>query len=800
MGTKKKNFKVVMTLASFLTAGVIAAVLMLALPAGAAKAVSVKIDEAAGNVQVYDADLNAFLEAKPEQALTPGQTLLTGPDSWARLSAFEDGTALHLDAQSSVQVLSSGEQDGQLYARLRVDQGTVTLVPRDGRVYLETPGGIAFGDNAVSALQVIVQPNNSKAEVACLAGTCRFNHAGGGIILKADERVVMVDGSLVAASSSDPSPVAEAAGKIDEETKASAAPVAGDHQAASPVYQCGPPEGWSGYTVADGDTFTELLQRFDVSSEDFRQANCLGDLEMVVSGLKLFVPAVSVAVVPSPAKEDNQQVQQVNPTATPEVTLPPTEGPTQVPTQAPTESPTQSPGQPPEEGGSMRVASVIMSQEVESNPGMGWQYRAGTYPITDPAETVAYAPRSEISWRVLNPAEGVYDWSELDAHLNLAVSQGKQFSFRVYTMRGEDYGGHQFPAWVVDKGALFMPSGEPNYSSCVYQQEWGKFVNKLVQRYDGNPNIAFIDISGYGDFNEWSWRDDQTTWDDAWADAYADGTASRSTMAEMDSFARRVLADMFIGGSYGSHECLDASGNPKSVSYSYNGFSQTQLIMPYAGVRQATQYVFTQDKTVGFRYDCLGREKGKLIVEDEKLGKEVDAIWPVAPVIFETCKDWDFTVEDANYLLREAHGTMVHDVNIEMGPEAVRDMMEPLGYRYELKKFEYTDRISPGSEFQATMVWQNSGYAPSYPRMGQDFELHVYILNAVGELVKDILVDEDISKWMPASNPGGTPPTYAVSIAETIGSSIPAGIYSASVEIIDTRTGQPIWLPYVVSP
>ena len=137
-------------------------------------------------------------------------------------------------------------------------------------------------------------------------------------------------------------------------------------------------------------------------------------------------------------------------------------------------------------------------------PGIGWQEME--YLGDDIlAETVLYAERFKIAWTILNPAEGVYDWSALDEEYNRAVSNGKMFSFRVYTMRGEGYDGHQVPQWVVNKGARIFGSGdnsEPDYSNCVYQEEWAVFVEALRQRYDGDPNVSYIDISGYGGFNE----------------------------------------------------------------------------------------------------------------------------------------------------------------------------------------------------------------------------------------------------------------------------------------------------------
>ncbi len=127
----------------------------------------------------------------------------------------------------------------------------------------------------------------------------------------------------------------------------------------------------------------------------------------------------------------------------------------------------------------------------------------------------------------------------------------------------------------------------------------GSFVNALVERYDGNPNIAFIDISGYGDFNEWSWVD-QTEWDFSWEEHYNQGTASKYTFNTIDGQARRRLADMFIGGEFTDTFAERISNKPRYVNYKYAGFQKSQLVLPYAGMIQATQYVFTQRRRYWF--------------------------------------------------------------------------------------------------------------------------------------------------------------------------------------------------------
>jgi hypothetical protein len=129
------------------------------------------------------------------------------------------------------------------------------------------------------------------------------------------------------------------------------------------------------------------------------------------------------------------------------------------------------------------------------NPGMGWQHAPGIGEQRFP-ETVSYPQRNKLSWQILNPEKDVYNWDVLDTLLEQALAENKQLSFRVYTMSGEDFGGHQIPQWVLDAGAEITPIGEPDYSNCIYQAEWGYFVEALQQRYDGNPVIAYMDISG----------------------------------------------------------------------------------------------------------------------------------------------------------------------------------------------------------------------------------------------------------------------------------------------------------------
>jgi len=422
------------------------------------------------------------------------------------------------------------------------------------------------------------------------------------------------------------------------------------------------------------------------------------------------------------------------------------------------------------------------------NPGIGWQDGPEPFGIMNFPETVAYANRRDIAWAELNPAKGAYDWTVLDAQLESAVKTGKQFSFRIYSFVGEGFDGNKVPDWVLNEGARLLPSGEPDYSNCIYQAEWGEFIHELIRVYEGNPDIAFIDISGYGNFNEWSWQDSQTEWDERWEEDYSNGTASAASFSTLDGQARRRLVDIFIGGSFSGHACRNPNGTIAQVDYTYPGFQKTQLIMPYAGIVQSSQYVVSRRSDIGFRHDCLGRDGKHLF---EKAGNEILRTWKNAPVVYELCKPAETDVEDARWLLQMTHGSIVHNNKWSYSLDQLEGMMLPVGYRYFLKEIYFK---IVGRWVDVEMEWQNLGLAPNYPKMGQDFRLYFCLLDKTGRFAFKDPVPVEISKWLPSGVFEDEPPSYKVSYENQLPSFLEAGKYLVGVSIIDIRTGLPIQL------
>ena len=117
-------------------------------------------------------------------------------------------------------------------------------------------------------------------------------------------------------------------------------------------------------------------------------------------------------------------------------------------------------------------------------------------------------------------------------------------------------------------------------------------------------------------------------------------------------------------------------------------------------------------------------------------------------------------------------------------------MMKYAGYRFFLKEmsFNLSER-----KLSLNMDWQNLGYAPNYPKMGQDFYLSAYIMNYDGQPVFEYPFNEDISDWMPLN----TLPemgAYRIIQAIDIPDDVLSGKYLLALALIDRRTEQSIQL------
>lgn len=105
-------------------------------------------------------------------------------------------------------------------------------------------------------------------------------------------------------------------------------------------------------------------------------------------------------------------------------------------------------------------------------------------------------------WSQLEPQQGQYNWSVIDQQMAPWIKYGKKIILRVstsgWTRWAPPYSQSGTPQWVYNLGVRSVTEIDgsvlPEYWNPIFLQNFADFVHAFAQRYDGNPNVAYIDI------------------------------------------------------------------------------------------------------------------------------------------------------------------------------------------------------------------------------------------------------------------------------------------------------------------
>lgn len=169
---------------------------------------------------------------------------------------------------------------------------------------------------------------------------------------------------------------------------------------------------------------------------------------------------------------------------------------------------------------------------ITKNPGKGWvRYGVNNsvandeYPeyLDDKAIEYSSVGYMRYNWRDVEIADDVYNWSAIDSAINFWKQRGMKFAFGVMnadTSSSADYADAEgkvyiTPKWVFDLGAKYVEGVRtdslsnriisdiiPVFDDPIYLKKCEEFANALAERYDGNPDVAWIDIRSYGNYGE----------------------------------------------------------------------------------------------------------------------------------------------------------------------------------------------------------------------------------------------------------------------------------------------------------
>ena len=348
---------------------------------------------------------------------------------------------------------------------------------------------------------------------------------------------------------------------------------------------------------------------------------------------------------------------------------------------------------------------------VLSNPGMGWVMhyydngpRYGTTIATGddlrwfPGCSVVYL---RLPWAHLEPEEGKFNWNAIDTPAQQWISRGGQVAFRITcseTMK------EATPEWVARAGAKTVrwnwPTGiapDGKYWECVpddpvYLEKLGNFLAAFARRYDGRPEVAFVDIGSVGIWGE--------------------GHTGRTIQLSQEETQRIVKLHIDLHRRYFKKTLLVANDD-----FSGSKAAQSSAAMDYALA-----------KGLGWRDDSI------MVDEDDTLWyheRQAAAFWPKCPVVLEAghyhvVKERGTWSAEALLDSIEAHHASYYSIHgdpriiYDENRAAILKANLRLGYRFQPQRIAYPSHVVAEADpekaeaFSVEFAFANAGAAPCY--------------------------------------------------------------------------------------
>ncbi len=378
------------------------------------------------------------------------------------------------------------------------------------------------------------------------------------------------------------------------------------------------------------------------------------------------------------------------------------------------------------------------------NPGMGWtmhfysnipaNYGSGLAPVDTldwfPGCSVVYL---RLPWSMIEPEEGEFNWAILDTPAQRWIARGKRVAFRFTCC--ESWLEWAVPRWVAEAGAKGVrydfgkgPAEDgklwaPVYDDPVFLEKLEHFLVAAAKRYNGNPDVAFIDVGTFG-----MWGEGHTGFDNRLSQEETD----RMSKIHIDLHKKHFPATLLC------------------VSDDISGANRRQG--PFPGM----DYALSQG--VALRDDSILVQPAP----DHWYHAEMaEKFWPTLPVILEHehygasvhKKAWDAELFCRSVEEYHASYMSIHHWPwefFEANREAVARINRRLGYRLQLRELRYPKTVKIGVPFPVCWQWANAGVAPCYAGGHPAITLK----DADGGIVSVLVEDGFNVKTLPVAPPG----------------------------------------------
>lgn len=350
-------------------------------------------------------------------------------------------------------------------------------------------------------------------------------------------------------------------------------------------------------------------------------------------------------------------------------------------------------------------------------------------------------------WSDIQPLEGSYNWNWIDSEIAECKAKGKKFAFGVMcantnrSIATPDKGKYVTPKWVFNAGAksrtinaTYWETGQtikqiiPVWTDAVFLSKLQQFIAALGARYNGNPDIAFIDIRDYGNWGE------QHLYE-------LGGVNITSTQ----------LKTMFI--------------EPYK-----NAFPNTQLINPWGETFYNDTYEWAVNNEIGMRSDGIFKYSN---------GSETTRAHQKAPSVFEYTANYEWlTAENywntdtlLKYIEIGKPSYIQFDTQMYQANQALyTTIANRVGYHFVLKNVKFSDTLKTNQNFNVETSILNKGVTNIYEKC----ELAIALLDINGNVVqKRLLANAKPATW--------NSDQITIEASSVNFNSIPAGNYKLAI-------------------
>ncbi len=339
-------------------------------------------------------------------------------------------------------------------------------------------------------------------------------------------------------------------------------------------------------------------------------------------------------------------------------------------------------------------------------------------------------------WNELEPQEGKYNFALVDEALAVAAQHqpAMNIGLRFMALDGPE-SGSKIPDWLINKGIKgnWTPDGKtfvPDLDDPIFLDYAQRLLKAFGQRYDGNPELAFLDIGMVGSWGEWH----------------------NSNFPTLKPLQERYPPELLN----------------RYVDMHFTAFPNTPKIMLISG---GDSLVYAAKKGAGWRADCWGDWRNFSPTWShmrDDYPPRLDAAksawtgfsqgWQKAPVSLEICgymADWlnvqHYTREEVQATFDWALAQHASTINLKSRevPQEYRDIVDnalaKMGYRFRVLSLSHDATRHAGQALTIKSDWSNDGVAPIYLH----YKLAWRLQDAMGNTKAQGIAGDDIRQWLP---------------------------------------------------